>query len=170
VIDEESQNPIILSEFYEADLDSYQSGKVDYLLNNLTDGRHSVSVKAWDVYNNSGEGYTEFVVAESADLALAHILNYPNPFTTHTSFLFEHNRPGDILSVKIEVFTVSGKLVKSIVQDVTTEGFRVDNIHWDGLDDYGDTIGKGVYVYKLSVQSATDGTKASEFEKLVLLR
>jgi hypothetical protein len=66
---------------------------------------------------------------------------------------------------------VSGKRVKTIEHEVVTDGFRVDGIEWDGLDDFGDTIGKGVYVYKVSVRSQTNpNVKASEFEKLVLLR
>ncbi|MBK7107654.1 MAG: type IX secretion system sortase PorU [Bacteroidetes bacterium] len=159
-----------LNDYYESELDSYQEGVVNYPLRALEAGRHSITVSAWDVYNNSGEGYTEFVVAENAKLALDHVLNYPNPFTTYTEFWFEHNRPGDILDVKVEIFTVSGKLVKTILQQVNTESYRVDGIGWDGLDNYGDLIGRGVYVYKLSVKAASDNAKAVEFQKLVILR
>lgn len=159
-----------LNDYYEAELDSYQKGIVNYPLRNLPAGRHSIKVTAWDVYNNSGEGYTEFVVAENARLALDHVLNYPNPFTTHTAFWFEHNRPGDVLEVKVEIFSVSGKIVKTIFTQVNTESYRVDNIEWDGLDNFGDPIGNGVYVYKLSVKAASDNSKATEFQKLVILR
>lgn len=64
-----------------------------YRLTDLPEGRHTLDLKAWDVYNNSSVKSTEFVVAPSAELALEHVLNYPNPFTTHTEFYFEHNRP-----------------------------------------------------------------------------
>lgn len=169
VLNEENTDKITLNEFYEAALDDYTRGEVRYPLNNMEPGTHKVRVKAWDVHNNSGEGYTEFVVAESAELALSHVLNYPNPFTTHTAFWFEHNRPGEPLLVTVQIFTVSGKVVKTIQQQVTTEGYRVDNIHWNGLDEFGDEIGKGVYVYKVTV-TAPDGEQAEEYEKLVLLR
>jgi hypothetical protein len=171
VIDENTQNTLTLNEFYESDLDSYQSGSLQYRLSTLEPGRHSIRLKAWDVHNNSGEGYTEFVVAESSELALRQILNYPNPFTTRTEFMFEHNRPGDMMQVMVEIFTVSGKRIKTLVQDVVTDGYRIDGILWDGLDDFGDTIGRGVYVYKVSVRSLSDpSARASAFEKLVLLR
>ncbi|MFN3940321.1 MAG: T9SS type A sorting domain-containing protein, partial [Chitinophagales bacterium] len=161
---------IKLNDYYEAELDSYQTGKVNYPLRNLPSGRHAVRVTAWDVFNNSGEGYTEFVVAESAELALDHVLNYPNPFTTRTEFWFEHNRPGDVLDVKVEIFSVTGKLIKTIIQQINTESYRVDGIEWDGLDNFGDPIGKGVYIYKLSVKAASDNSKSHVFEKLVILR
>jgi hypothetical protein len=169
-LDENQQTLLKLNDYYESDLDQYQSGTVAYPLTDIAEGRHTVTVKAWDVYNNSGDGYTEFVVAETADLALSHVLNYPNPFTTNTSFWFEHNRPGDVLDVKVEIFTVSGKRIKTIQQQVSTEGYRVDNIEWDGLDEFGDAIGKGVYIYKVSVKAASDNSKADEFQKLVILK
>ena len=104
-------------------------------------------------------------------MALKQLLNYPNPFTTRTEFMFEHNRPGDLMQVMVEIFTVTGKRIKTIVQDVVTDGYRIDGIIWDGLDDFGDTIGRGVYVYKVSVRSVSDpSSRASAFEKLVLLR
>jgi flagellar hook assembly protein FlgD len=83
--------------------------------------------------------------------------------------MFEHNQACEMLDVRIQVFTVSGKLVKSIVQQVQQEGFRSTPIEWDGLDDYGDKIGRGVYVYKVEIRNAL-GQKAEQFEKLVVLR
>jgi hypothetical protein len=160
---------IVLNDFYESDLDSYQSGRVAYPFRNLPEGTHTLRFKAWDVHNNSSEAYTEFVVAESAEMALKHVLNYPNPFTTHTQFMFEHNQACNSLDVMVQVFTISGKLVKTIHRTIMTDGFRGDPIEWDGLDDYGQRIGRGVYVYNLRV-TGPDGQKAQKTEKLVVLR
>jgi hypothetical protein len=142
---------------------------VRYQLTDLKEGEHTLTLKAWDVHNNSNKHTLGFVVSESSEIALAHVLNYPNPFTTRTSFMFEHNQACEMLDVRIQVFTVSGKLVKSIVQQVQQEGFRSAPIEWDGLDDYGDKIGRGVYVYKVEIRNAL-GQKAEQFEKLVVLR
>ena len=168
VLDDNASSTINLNDFYQADLDSYQSGKVVYPFSNLSEGTHNLKLKIWDVYNNSSEAYTEFVVAESATLALEHVLNYPNPFTTRTSFMFEHNQPCNSLDVQVQVFTVSGKLVKTINETVLSNGFRNDPIEWDGLDDYGQKIGRGVYLYNLKVKTP-DGQKAEQIERLVIL-
>ncbi len=168
-LDGESNSQIILNDFYEADLDTYQSGTIRYQLTNLSEGSHQLSLKVWDVHNNSSESFTEFVVAPSVDLALDHVLNYPNPFTTRTDFYFEHNQACDFLNVEIQIFTVSGRLVKTIDNIVRTEGFRSEPIAWDGLDDFGDNIGKGVYVYRVKVETP-EGLSAEEFEKLVILK
>ena len=169
VLDEDTRNQLTLNEYYEATLDDFRAGKIRYPLSKLSAGRHSLRVKAWDTYNNSGQGYTEFIVEETAELALEHILNYPNPFTTNTEFSFDHNRPGQNLDIKIEIYTVSGKVVKTIRQQVIPEGFRVSGIQWDGKDDYGDNIGKGVYVYRVSVQDG-NGQKIRQYQKLVVLK
>ena len=169
ILDDNTQNKVVLNDYYESELNSYKKGAVKYPFAKLKEGRHTLKVKAWDIHNNSSEDYTEFVVATDAKLALTHVYNYPNPFTTHTEFMFEHNRCCDDLSISVQIYSISGKLVKSIVQQVHSVGFRVDDIQWDGLDDYGDAIGKGVYVYKLAVRDA-EGNSAHKFEKLVVLR
>lgn len=169
ILDENTSNAVILNDYYESDLDTYTSGSVTYPFSKLEEGTHTLTFKIWDVHNNSNEATTEFVVAESAELALDHVLNYPNPFTTYTEFWFEHNQPCEDLEVSIQVFTVAGNLVKTINNRVTCSGFRVDPIVWDGRDDYGDQLARGTYIYRVGV-TAPDGEKAEKFEKLVILK
>ena len=164
-----TSNPIVLNDYYESDLDSYNSGRVMYQLSNLEDGPHQLNVKAWDILNNSSETFTEFVVASADEPVLSHVLNYPNPFTTHTEFWFEHNQPCCDLDVMIQVFTVSGTLVKTIRETVATTGYRATPIPWDGLDDFGDRLARGVYVYKVTIRTK-DMKQAEKYEKLVILR
>lgn len=168
IIDGNTADPIILNNFYEADLDTYQSGKVTYQMSGLTPGNHQLNFKVWDVNNNSSESVLDFVVVEDQELGISHLLNYPNPFTTNTDFYFEHNQVCSALNVKIEIFTVSGKVVKTILQNVNTQAYRSDGINWDGRDDYGDKLGRGVYIYRLSIVTP-DGKKANKIEKLVIL-
>jgi hypothetical protein len=176
VLDGNIQETIILNEFYASTQDDARKGQAVYPLRNLSTGRHTLHVKGWDVANNSGEGYTEFVVAESGKAALAHVLNYPNPFTTNTYFQFEHNLAGQILDVQVNIFSVSGRLVKTIQQTVTNnDGFRISNeIQWDGNDEYGDPLARGVYLYRVKVRGTdaygANSTAQSDFEKLVILK
>jgi hypothetical protein len=167
-LDENSEKAIVLNDYYEADLNSYKSGKVRYSLSELAEGTHTLKIKVWDVYDNSSQAYTEFVVAKSAKLALSHVLNYPNPFTTKTKFYFEHNQACNELDVQIQIFTIAGKLVKTLNTFVHSDGFRSDAIEWDGKDEYGDKIGRGVYIYRLKARTS-NGNAADKFEKLVIL-
>ena len=168
-LDNNNSSSIILNDYYEADMDSYQSGTVSYQFKSLTEGPHTMKLKAWDILNNSAETCLEFIVSSSASLALSHVLNYPNPFTTNTEFWFEHNHPCCILDVQIQIFTISGRLVKTINQQVQTNGFRADPISWDGNDDYGSALAKGVYIYRVRIKNE-NGAYAEKSEKLVILK
>jgi hypothetical protein len=168
VLDNNTSQPIILNDFYEANLNSYQSGRVRYPFDNVPEGSHKVSFKVWDIQNNSSVNDLDFVVAPSAELALNHVLNYPNPFSTATKFFFEHNQACNPMKVTVQIFTVSGKLVKTLHKSITCEGFRPEGIDWDGKDDYGDKLGRGVYIYRLAILT-NDNKRAEKTEKLVIL-
>lgn len=168
IVDQSNEKTYVLNDYYQSELDSYQKGSVRYQLSDLSEGTHNLSFKVWDVFNNSSVVQTDFIVAKSATLALEKVFNYPNPFTTNTNFYFQHNQCCNGLNVQIQIFTVSGKLIKTIEQYVRTEGFISESVHWDGLDDFGDKIGKGVYVYRLKAVDS-NGSKADKFEKLVIL-
>jgi len=167
-LDNNNNQYFVLNNFYETELDNFQKGSVRFQLPELTAGHHSLKIKAWDVLNNSNEYILDFSVVNNAELRIEHVLNYPNPFTTKTFFWFEHNHPATDLNVKIEIFTIAGRLIKTISQTINTTGNRSNEIEWDGKDDYGQKIDKGVYVYRLRVKT-TNGKTANKWEKLVIL-
>ncbi|HLW62825.1 MAG TPA: type IX secretion system sortase PorU [Flavobacterium sp.] len=169
ILDGDESNPIIMNEFYETEPDNFMKGFVNYPFSNLEEGLHTLTFKAWDVYNNLATATLDFVVTSSTDLQLDKVLNYPNPCVDYTEFWFQHNRPYEPLQVQIQILTVSGKIVKTINQTVVSDGFLSREIIWDGRDDFGDRIGKGVYIYKLTVKSTVSGQQAEKIEKLVIL-
>jgi hypothetical protein len=167
-LDGDNRNYYVLNNFYESDLDDYQKGTVRFQLPGLEPGPHSLKIKAWDVLNNSSEYILDFVVVGDGELKIGHVLNYPNPFTTRTAFWFEHNRPGLPLSARVEIFTVGGRLIKTINQTINNTGNRSSEIEWDGRDEFGGKVGRGVYLYRLSVSDG-GGRKAGKWERLVIL-
>ena len=169
ILDGDENNPYILNDYYETETDNYKKGKVTYPFRDLAPGLHTILFKAWDVYNNLITAEIQFIVIGDGDLELAHVLNYPNPFVSYTEFWFNHNRPFEPLEVQVQILTITGKLVKTINQTVVSEGFNSRDVKWDGKDDFGDKIGKGVYVYKLTVKSSVTGKKTEKIEKLVIL-
>ena len=168
VLDDNVQEAILLNDFYEADANTYKKGKVKYRLLNLSPGWHNLKIKAWDVYNNSAETEINFRVVSSDKLEIDKVLNYPNPFINHTEFWFTHNHPFEDLDVMIQVYTITGKLVWSHRQTVFTTGFLSREIEWDGRDNFGNRLAKGVYIYKLTVRTST-GKSTKRIEKLVIL-
>ncbi len=159
----------ILNDYYEASLDNYQVGTVTYPFFNLPNGLHKLSLKIWDVYNNSSTAYTEFVVAESSEMAIDYLMNYPNPFKDWTVFSFEHNQSQEPIDVKIEIYSLTGQLVKTITDVYNTGGYRYKSYKWDGCDDGGEKLNQGFYVYRVIVQNS-DGTVSQDNDKLVILK
>ena len=169
VLDGDVSKTFVLNEYYQTKLDDYTKGTIRFPLRNLAPGLHTISLKAWDVYNNPITAEIQFIVVGNETLTLTHVLNYPNPFVNFTEFWFTHNRPYEPLEVQVQVYTVTGKVVWSQNKIINTDGFLSKDITWDGKDDFGNKIGKGVYVYKLTVKSNLTNTKTEKFEKLVIL-
>ncbi len=161
--------PIILNDYYVSDIDKFNQGSVYYPFFNLSEGLHSIKVKVWDVFNNSAEGYTEFIVSKSTQLVINNLLNYPNPFNTSTNFVFEHNQADTELDVQIQIFDIEGKLVKTLSNKILSGGYKTDPITWNGTSDSGADISKGLYVYRLIV-TKQNGDQVVKTNKLVFLR
>jgi flagellar hook assembly protein FlgD len=69
----------------------------------------------------------------------------------------------------VEIFTVSGKQIKTLSKTINTTGNRSIELMWDGRDEWGEKVGRGIYIYRLSIKAA-NGKKASQWGKLALLQ
>ncbi|MFT3932939.1 MAG: type IX secretion system sortase PorU [Chitinophagaceae bacterium] len=167
VIDSDATKIYVLNSFFEADLDSYQTGTVKFQLPEIAEGSHTITIKVWDVANNSTQVILHFRVQKTG-LRVYNLINYPNPFVGHTNFRFDHNRPNNYLDVSINIFTPFGKLVKTIRTTINTNGNRSSDISWDGTGENGVMLAPGVYVYRVMAKSQKDGDTAFCAGKLVL--
>jgi len=168
VLDADNRKSIIMNDYYKATINTYQGGEVKYDFKNLTSGKHSIRFRAYDVYNNPSEANLDFVVANSENVELNNVLNYPNPFTNFTTFHFDHNRQDEEIDVQIQIFTVAGKLIKTFLLNNHIGTAHFDKIQWNGQDDFGYRLASGVYLYKVRVKAAT-GKPTEKFQKLVIL-
>ncbi|MGB3004876.1 MAG: type IX secretion system sortase PorU [Chitinophagaceae bacterium] len=166
-LDNDNHKYFVLNDFFQGELNSYQQGFIRFQLPVIEPGPHVIKIKAWDVLNNSSEAILEFTVVKDGELELNHVLNYPNPFTTNTSFWFEHNKPGIPLQVQLQVMTITGKVIKTFSREIITPGNRSEELSWDGKDDFGDKPGRGIYLYKLKVV-APDKSKKVIIGKMVM--
>ncbi len=174
ILDGDEANPFVLNDYYETEPNDFTKGKVSYQFRDLETGLHTLTIKGWDTYNNSATTEIQFIVVNQNDeLVLEKVLNYPNPFVNYTEFWFNHNSSSE-LNIMVQIYTVSGKLIKTI-KGTSASSNKFDktslsrSISWDGRDDFGDKIGKGVYVYKLSVKDPSTNKTTVKFEKLVKL-
>ncbi|MCK9401036.1 MAG: type IX secretion system sortase PorU [Bacteroidales bacterium] len=169
ILDGNTEKPIILNDFYEADLDSYTRGTIRYPFHNLEEGLHTLSLKVWDVFNNSGEAYLEFFVIKSEKFIVDELNNYPNPFTEGTTFVFSHNQAEGKLDVSLSVFDLNGQIVKTFEKSIIPAGYRSELIYWNGRDDSGYPLSKGMYIYRIQVRNEA-GQTDGKAGKLILLK
>jgi hypothetical protein len=150
----------------------------------LENGLYSLRVQGKDVSGNiSGvEPYqVNFEVINES--AVTHFYPYPNPFSTSTRFVFTLTGSEIPDQIKIQIMTISGKVVREILQDELGPiriGNNVSSFAWDGRDEFGDRLANGVYLYRVIVQqngqalnrrnTAADQSFKKEFGKIYILR
>ena len=150
-IDSDVNKSFVLNNYFENDLDNYKKGSILYPMNDISNGMHSVTLKAWDNYNNSSVANLHFLVKTEAGFIINNLINYPNPFIDRTSITAEINRADEDLSVRIYIYNMAGKLIKIITTSLPSTGYRLTPIIWDGLDDGGKKVGRGIYPYSFVI-------------------
>ncbi len=167
-LDGDRSSQVILNTFFEHDLGTFTAGRVVYQFRDLTEGAHSVTVKAWDNYNNSSEETLHFIVRNKEGFILNNLFNYPNPVSTHTTISAGHNRPGENLYVRVTIFNSAGSVIRILRKRVAAEGYQLPEISWDGNDAAGSRAGKGFYYYRLEV--TTEGAESAVLSgRLIIL-
>lgn len=147
-------NPVI--ELLPAELPENKA-RIYFRPEDLEDGFYTLQVNGYDA-NGNASGGAEYeiqfeVVNESS---VSHVLNYPNPFSTSTEFVY--TLTGSVIPdvFRIDIFTITGIQVKSIdlsgMGEVGT-GYQRTEYKWDGRDEYGDLLANGVYLYKVTVKN-----------------
>ncbi len=169
VLDGKNTDPIVLNDYYVAGLNTYKSGEIRYPLNGLGNGRHEITVKVWDVYNNSATGVIEFVVADRDEFVLQHLINYPNPMKDQTTFCWETNQSDRPVEVELRIVALDGRPVKIFRETIVPSGFRTATIRWDGTQDNGRKISSGLYLYSVQL-TLPDGTGRTQTSRLVVIR
>jgi hypothetical protein len=169
VIDGKVSEPVILNDFFESDLDDYSKGQLSYPMFNLSEGWHSLTVKVWDIFNNSSEETIDFQVIQGEIPVLSNVYNYPNPASDVTWFKFDHNKAGEDLDISITVFDMEGRHVADIQETVYAGGFSSEPLEWDLKDANGNYLRQGIYPYRIRITDK-NGRFAESFKKLVVVR
>ena len=157
-----------LNAYYEAPMDVNDYGTVIYRFYGLNEGQHRVTFRIWDIYNNSSTARLDFTVVKSNTLVARKAYNVPNPMSSYTKFYFEHNQKGN-LGITINIYNVSGQLVKTIKESRYGTDTNIDPITWDGTSDSGQPLTNGVYIYNMVITN-DDNEKEIGFSKLIIAR
>ncbi|HAN78017.1 MAG TPA: hypothetical protein DCQ31_09725 [Bacteroidales bacterium] len=111
----DNEIPTVLNEYYKTDWLDFTKGSLQYNLKALPQGSHTLSVKAWDVLNNSSTKTITFYVEEAATFRVNELSFFPNPAIEYTNIYFAHNQEGYAIDLTVSIYTSIGKEIEKIV-------------------------------------------------------
>ena len=157
----------ILNDFYEADLDDFKRGTISFPLTDIAPGKHTITVKAWDTYNNPIHATVDFIVTDGTNLTIETFGNYPNPFKTSTTLFFTHNRSGDDLQASLVLYDFTGRVIETREIHIPNSGYQVElgSISWN---DGEKKQPNGLYFARLLLRSLANGSKYERVTKLIM--
>lgn len=158
-----------VSEYFVSSKDDFTTGMFTYPVYGLSEGHHTISFQAWDNYNNMGTAKIDFLVSEANKLVIEEFGNYPNPFTSTTTFQFTHSRSGEDLYAQLAIYDILGQLADVKEFTILSSPYRVTLFDWNGLSASGIKMNNGIYLARLSVRSLSDGAKNDKIAKLILV-
>lgn len=145
-IDNSSDQSWNLNEVFVTTGGDFRQGSIHYKMAEMTEGKHTLSFRAWDLLNNSTTKTLDFEVVKNLAPEIFDIISYPNPIrsaeTLHIDII--HDRPESILEVEINIFDVSGRRVYSMQETCTTSLT---------IQPQEAFCGGGVYLYQMRIRT-----------------
>jgi hypothetical protein len=169
VMDDDWVHPVVLNDYYSPDADKYQSGSVCFPLSGLSPGRHTITLKAWDLFNNPSEKSIGFYAFGDPSLTVTNVMNFPNPLTNGTTFSFNPEPGSGTIEIRIEIFSVVGQPVRELSFNYVESAQNPVLYYWDGTDDHGNKLGSGIYPYRVIFRS-NNGAVSQTSRKLIIFR
>ncbi|MCW3787504.1 type IX secretion system sortase PorU [Plebeiibacterium sediminum] len=163
VVDGNNSNPIILNSYYNPEINNYQRGTITYQLPQLESGSHTITIKAWDVFNNSSSASISINTDNESAVVIENSKVYPNPVTSGETayFYFEHDEPNSILNLTINIYSKNGDLVSQMDESVVSLFNTIPPVEWN-VD-----LRPGMYLYEIIINSET-GRKGKVSGKIVV--
>ena len=166
ILDDDYSNIFVLNDYYQADKDQYKSGRIVFPMTKLTEGKHKLVLKVWDVLNNSTEKEIHFVVRDV--FRIESVSCYPNPMHSDTKFIFMHNLPDETFDVNLEVFQISGQRIDQVQSRITSVGAESQPLVWSPAERQI-RMRAGVYIYRITATSLDGKLKTSGSGRLVFV-
>ena len=168
IIDGKASMTYNLNEYYISDIGGYTRGTVSYVFPELPEGKHTLMLRAWDMMNNSSTVTVEFEVVRGLSPSIIQMVTMPNPARDYATFTLMHDRPENEVTVTLEVFDFSGRILWNHSEQVMS----ADNTYtytWNLRSSSGQPLESGIYLYRIIVASPT-GQSSSKAQKMLIRR
>ena len=148
IIDDDPKMIYSLNEYFTAANNSYQAGQVSYLMEELANGPHSLTFRAWDLLNNSTTKSLNFIVEAGLDPSIYNVTTYPNPVQQSgvVHLIVNYDQPDELIETEIYLYNTAGQMVYSHKQDNPD----AVSINLPSL-----ALNTGVYIYSVKIKSAS---------------
>lgn len=148
IIDDDPKMIYSLNEYFTAANNSYQAGQVSYLMEELANGPHSLTFRAWDLLNNSITKSLNFIVEAGLDPSIYNVTTYPNPVQQSgvVHLIVNYDQPDELIETEIYLYNTAGQMVYSHKQDNPD----AVSINLPSL-----ALNTGVYIYSVKIKSAS---------------
>ena len=157
-----------LNGFYSSVLDNYKEGWIYFNLPQLSHGKHTISLTAWDTSNKSSTTSLDFNVSENGEIVISELSNYPNPMQESTNFTFAHNLSGEDLEVTLQVINPLGQHVYAQSRSYDSAPSVIDDWYWDGRNISGGKLNEGIYLYGIIIRSKTSNLSQTRYSRLFM--
>jgi hypothetical protein len=168
VLDDDWAHIINLNDSYEPMLGSYTRGSVSYQLTGLSSGQHKITLRAFDLYDNSSEKDIYFRVLGQTSMSIQNIFCYPNPATILTHFSFNPVNTLGSFDVSIDIYNLWGIKMRSITATYPESGTGTITINWDLTDGSGNKLVTGLYPFTVKF-SGTNGSFLNTSGKIAII-
>ena len=158
---------IVLNDFYSTDIGNELHGSIRYNLSGLTSGLHTITVKAWNIYNYSNSATLTFYVRHSDTAATADFSTYPNPASDNVWLRMEHNCKGRIETAQIDIFNTRGQQIYTILPPISNDSYVIGPVRWDTHAANGQHVPPGIYIARCTITTA-EGERLTEHQKIII--
>ena len=147
-IDDDLKQVYILNDYFTAASDSYRQGMVNYLMEALPDGMHTLTFRAWDLLNNSTTKSLNFIVEAGLDPSILSVTTYPNPVQASGTLkmIVMYDQPDELIETDVYLYNINGQMIYSHHQE------NPDDVSLD-ISQMGVT--PGIYMYNIRIKSAS---------------
>lgn len=157
-----------LNNYYTIDAQKEGVGYVRYPLSHLMEGKHTLTIRVWNIFNFSACDTITFEVINGQKTVFRNLKNYPNPFVEETSFIIEHNQPQDVIFAQIDIYTQSGAWVCTLTPPILENSYTIGPVTWNGTSQNGVKAAPGIYIYRVSLKTK-QGEEIQQQQKLIIL-
>lgn len=161
-IDNDPRQAYVLNNYFEAAANTFSEGGVRYKLPEISEGKHVLSFRAWDLLNNSTTQTIEFEVVKGLTPHIFSVSNYPNPVSSVTRIKVDHDRPETILKTVVDIFDLAGRKIWSFEQA------NADDVEWNLVTADGKRVKSGIYLYRVTISTLDSDTYSKTAKMLIV--